>query len=111
MALYLVKSEMPKAQAKRERSRLGRRTRRLDIVRQIQVQNKALRRRKYLDEIAQCLLRLNVLLGYLREHDEQKSETPGLRSKTPRQKRRARRRAEERDDENNDPWDGYPWNA
>ena len=92
MALYLVKSEMRKSQAKRERSQLG-------------------RRRKYLDEIAQCLLRLNVLLGYLREHDEQKSETPGLRSKTPRQKRRARRRAEERDDEDNDPWDGYPWNA
>ena len=56
MALYLVKSEMRKSQAKRERSQLG-------------------RRRKYLDEIAQCLLRLNVLLGYLREHDEQKSET------------------------------------
>ena len=90
MALYLVKSGMPRAQAKRERSRLGRRTRRLDIVRQIQVQNKALRRRKYLDEIAQCLLRLNVLLGYLREHEPRLKKT----SESETTSRRARRRGQ-----------------
>ena len=85
MALYLVKSEMLKSQAKRERSQLGRRRKYL---------------LGYLLRLNVLRLRLNAVLGYLREHE------PRLKKRA-----RARRRAEERDDEDNDPWDGYPWNA